>query len=106
MPRAKKVKEEIPAKDKEETTGNTGNEDKQEAEEQQQRVISDPKDVATLALAQLNQVNVKKDELTIAIKGLSDLTSKLVNVYASNMNTIQKLVERVKELEAGQDNKN
>jgi Ca2+-binding RTX toxin-like protein len=42
--------------------------------EGQQRVISNPNDVAGLVLAQLNYVNNKKDELTIAIKGLAVTT--------------------------------
>ena len=67
--------------------------------ERQQRVISNPNDVAGLVLAQLNHVNNKKDELTIAIKGLADTTQQLVRVYAEHTQTIQKLVERVKVLE-------
>lgn len=63
------------------------------------QVIKHPRDVAALALSQLNAVNGKKDELTIAIKGLSDLTTQLVNVYASNMNTMQQMQARIKELE-------
>ena len=67
--------------------------------ERQQRVISNPNDVAGLVLAQLNHVNNKKDELTIAIKGLADTTQQLVRVYADHTRTIQKLMERVKVLE-------
>ena len=67
--------------------------------ERPQRVISNPNDVAGLVLAQLNHVNNKKDELTIAIKGLADTTQQLVRVYADHTRTIQKLVERVKALE-------
>ena len=63
------------------------------------RVINHPKDVAALALSQLNAINAKKDELTIAIKGLSDLTTQLVNVYAGNMNAMQQMQARIKELE-------
>lgn len=68
--------------------------------ERQQRVISNPNDVAGLVLAQLNHVNNKKDELTIAIKSLADTTQQLVRVYADHTRTIQKLAERVKALEA------
>ena len=63
------------------------------------RVISNPNDVASLVLAQLNHVNGKKDELTIAIKGLADTTQQLVRAYAEHMRTIQQLSERVKTLE-------
>ncbi len=73
---------------------NTPEQDKQKA-----RVVNHPRDVAALALSQLNAVNAKKDELTIAIKGLSDLTTQLVNVYASNMSTMQQMQVRIKELE-------
>ena len=65
----------------------------------QQRVISNPNDVASLVLAQLNHVNGKKDELTIAIKGLADTTQQLVRAYAEHTRTIQQLSERVKVLE-------
>lgn len=65
----------------------------------QQRVISNPNDVAGLVLAQLNHVNNKKDELTIAIKGLADTTQQLVRAYADHTRTIQQLAERVKGLE-------
>jgi hypothetical protein len=64
-----------------------------------QRVISNPNDVAGLVLAQLNNVNSKKDDLTIAIKGLADTTQQLVRAYADHTRTIQKLAERVKVLE-------
>ena len=56
-------------------------------------------DVAGLVLAQLNHVNNKKDELTIAIKGLADTTQQLVRAYADHTRTIQQLAERVKVLE-------
>lgn len=64
-----------------------------------QRVLSNPNDVAGLVLAQLNHVNNKKDELTIAIKGLADTTQQLVRAYADHTRTIQQLAERVKVLE-------
>ncbi len=65
----------------------------------QPRVISNPNDVASLVLMQIDAVNAKKDDLTIAIKGLGDLTKQLVRAYAENMKAIQALQERVKELE-------
>ncbi len=74
--------------------------DQEQKTNNNKKVITDPKDVAALALSHLNQVNAKKDELTIAIKGLSDLTTQLVNVYASNMNTIQQMQVKYSELES------
>ena len=68
--------------------------------ERQQRVISNPNDVAGLVFARLNHVNNKKDELTIAIKGLADTTQQLVHAYVDHTRTIQQLAERVKALEA------
>ncbi|MOA06093.1 hypothetical protein D3C78_1257150 [compost metagenome] len=48
----------------------------------------------------MSMVNAKKDELTIAIKGLSDVTQQLAHAYAEQMKAIEKLVKRVKALEA------
>ena len=49
---------------------------------QQPRVVSRPEDVAGLVLMQIDLVNARKDDLTIAIKGLSpeqlDLVDRLV----------------------------
>lgn len=63
------------------------------------RVISNPNDVASLVLMQVDAVNAKKDELTIAIKGLADLAKQLVRAYAQNAQAIQKLQMRVQALE-------
>ena len=63
------------------------------------RVLKNPNDVAGLVMMQIDAINGKKDDLTIAIKGLTDLTRQLVRVYAEQAATIQKLAERVKELE-------
>ena len=57
----------------------------QQAAQQMQRVVSDPNDVASVVLMQVDQVNAKKDDFTIAIKGLGDLTKQLVRAYAENM---------------------
>lgn len=59
-----------------------------------------PRDVATLVMARMNMVNTKKDELTIAIKGLSDMTQQLARACAQQMQTIEGLTQRVKALEA------
>jgi hypothetical protein len=62
---------------------------------QQPRVVSRPEDVAGLVLMQIDLVNARKDDLTIAIKGLSDLTRQLVRAYGENMQTIQELQKKV-----------
>lgn len=65
----------------------------------QPRVVRNPNDVAGLVMMQIDAINGKKDELTIAIKSMTDLTKQLVRVYAEQAQTIQKLAERVKTLE-------
>ncbi len=42
----------------------------------------------------------KRDELTIAVKGLADTTRQLVRAYGEHVKTIQELKKRVDELEA------
>ena len=64
-----------------------------------QRVISTPNDVASLVLMQVDAVSAKKDELTIAIKGLTDTTKQLVRAYAEHAKTIQRLQQRMRALE-------
>ncbi|MDM0024471.1 hypothetical protein [Variovorax saccharolyticus] len=70
------------------------------AAQQNARSISDPREVATLVMARMNMVNTKKDELTIAIKGLSDVTQQLARAYAQQMLAMEQLARRVKALEA------
>ena len=53
------------------------------------KTISHPRDVATLVLTQINQVNAKKDELTMTIKALSDLTQQLATSYGKQMMVIE-----------------
>jgi hypothetical protein len=67
---------------------------------QQPRVVSRPEDVAGLVLMQIDLVNARKDDLTIAIKGLSDLTRQLVRAYGENMHTIEQLQLKVNKLGA------
>ena len=62
-------------------------------------MISDPRQIATVVMARMNLINAKKDELTIAIKGLTDLTQQLVQAYAGQMQVIEQLATRVKALE-------
>ena len=63
------------------------------------RVISDPKDVAQLVMMRIDNVNSKKDELTIAVKALADTAKQLVSVYAKQQAQIEKLAKKVEELE-------
>lgn len=65
----------------------------------QPRMISSPNDVASVVLMQIDAVNAKKDDLTIAIKGLTDTTKQLVRAYAQNAQAIQKLQRQVRALE-------
>jgi hypothetical protein len=65
----------------------------------QQRVISDPKDVAQLVMMRIDHVNSTKDELTIAVKALADTAKQLVSVYAKQQAQIAKLAKKVEELE-------
>jgi hypothetical protein len=65
----------------------------------QPRVISHPGDVAGLVMMQIDAVNTKKDELTIAAKGLADTAKQLVRAYAQQAAVIQKLQKRVTDLE-------
>lgn len=69
------------------------------ASQGERRTVTDPRDVATLVMSRMSVVNAKKDELTIAIKGLSDVTQQLAHAYAEQMKVIEKLVKRVKALE-------
>lgn len=71
----------------------------------QPRVISNPNDVAGLVMMQIDNINAKKDDLTIAIKGLTDTSKQLVRAYAQQQQVIAKLAERVKKLEAKAESK-
>jgi len=74
----------------------------QNESEQKKRQVSHPNDVAMLMLNHVNAVNGKKDELTIAVKGLSDLCQQLVQSYAVNAKTIVELKKRVEVLETAE----
>ena len=69
------------------------------SEKEAPRVVSRPEDVAGLVFMQIDQVNAKKDDLTIAVKGLSDFTRQLVKAYGEHTNAIQRLQQRVRDLE-------
>jgi len=88
-----------------EAAGTTQNKEAKQAkvngkdQDKQQRLISDPKDVAQLVMMRIDHVNSKKDELTIAVKGLADTAKQLVSVYAQQQAQIEKLAKKVAELE-------
>lgn len=63
------------------------------------RVISDPNEVATIVLMQIDAVNDRKNDLTIALKGLTDITKQLMRSYSDHTLAIRSLQARVKELE-------
>lgn len=67
--------------------------------QQQGRVITDPKEVAQLVMMRIDNVNAKKDELTIAVKGLADTAKQLVRAYAEQQTQILALSQRIAELE-------
>jgi hypothetical protein len=62
--------------------------------------LARPQDVMALVLRQIDTVNATKDELTIALKRLMDLTKQLARAYAAQAQAIQALQSRVKALEA------
>lgn len=64
------------------------------------RVLTHPQDVIALVLRQVDVVNATKDELTIALKGLMDLTKQLAQAYAAQAQAIQGLQGRIQALEA------
>jgi len=65
------------------------------------RAITNPREVAAVVMARMNQVNSKKDELAIAIHGMVDVTQQLARVYGEQLLVIEQLRRRVKALEAG-----
>lgn len=65
------------------------------------RPVSPAQDVAMLVMARVNLINSKKDELTLAIKSLSDLTQQLATAYVKQTETMAQLTRRVKALESG-----
>lgn len=50
----------------------------------------------------LDAVSTKKDEMTIAVKNLADVTRQLARAYAQNAKTIQALQQRIAKLEQPQ----
>jgi len=67
--------------------------------QERQLVLTHPQDVMALVLRQIDTVNTAKDDLTIALKGLMDLTKQLAQAYVVQAQAIQELQVRVKALE-------
>ena len=65
----------------------------------QPQAIADPRQIAAVVMARMNLINTKKDELTIAMKGLTDLTQQLLQAYAAQMQVIEQLATRLKAAE-------
>jgi len=70
-----------------------------QANGQTPRTITDPNQVAQLVMLKIDQVNSKKDELTIAVKALADTTKQLVAVYGKQQGQIAQLAKKVVEME-------
>lgn len=64
------------------------------------RVVSDPNEIANIVLMQIDAVNDRKNDLTISIKGMTDLAKQLTRVYGEQIVTIRKLQARIQSLEA------
>lgn len=80
-------------------SGNSRGNGKQAATGAKPRIVRNPGDVAGIVMMQIDNVNAKKDELTIAVKSLADTAKQLVRAYVEHAKTIQRLQERVRSLE-------
>jgi len=69
------------------------------AEAQPRKVITDPREIAAIVMAQMGVVNAKKEDLAKAIKTLTDMTQQLVVAYAQQARFIERLAQRAKALE-------
>lgn len=69
------------------------------------RTISNPEDIAKLVMMQIDAINTRKDDLTVALKGLTDTTRQLVRAYAQQAGVIQGMAKKIKELEGKVDAK-
>ncbi len=72
-------------------TPKTNGKEKPTNSNHQKRMTLCPERLQVLVMQQLNQVNAKKDELTIAIKNLSDLATQLAQICAKQNAEIIKL---------------
>jgi len=66
---------------------------------QTRKVITNPREIAAIVMAQIGVVNAKKEELGTAIKTMTDLTQQLVMAYAQQARFIERLAQRAKALE-------
>lgn len=64
-----------------------------------QRTISNPEDVAKLVMMQIDAINTRKDDLTIALKQMTDTMRQLVQAYGQQAAVIQGMAKKLKELE-------
>ena len=69
------------------------------SEAQSRKVITDPREIAAIVMAQMGVVNAKKEDLAKAIKTLTDMTQQLVVAYAQQARFIERLAQRAKALE-------
>ena len=67
--------------------------------------ITNPGNIAELVFSKMNSVNNNKEELTIAIKGLSEICQQLVLACSDYINVITELKYRIQILEGKQSNK-
>jgi hypothetical protein len=63
------------------------------------RPVTDPRDLASLVITRMNVVNAKKDELSLAIHRLVEVTQQLMRTYAEQVLTIEQLRSRCQALE-------
>jgi len=68
-------------------------------QDRQQRVISNPEDIAKLVMLQIDAIGARKDDLTVALRRLTDTTRQLARAYAQQTAVIQGMQKRIKELE-------
>jgi glycerol-3-phosphate dehydrogenase len=92
----KKMNEQVNTTESEKTAGANHAAAKPAENRQRPKVISSPREVAAVVMARMNMVNAKKDELIIAIKGLTDITQQLTQAYAGQVQRINQLTNRVK----------
>jgi hypothetical protein len=63
------------------------------------KLITDPREIAAIVMAQLSLVKAKKDDLDKAVTTLTDMTQQLVGAYAQQARFIERLAQRAKGLE-------
>lgn len=78
---------------------NPAQDNKPAAAQPARRPISDPREVAAVVMGRMKLVKTKRDELSVAIDGLVDITQQLTRAYAEQLMTIEALRRRLKQLE-------